>query len=176
MIADNHFFAVFGLPVAFMIDKIALKDKLLALQKQHHPDQATPDKKHQAEQNASLINHAFDTLYHDDARAMYLLSLSGQVLENDKSIYDEAFLGQMMSFRMDLEDSQNPDEVHAIDKALRPLMSSTAQAFDQSYTTKDWEQATAHAQKLQFLHKLHLDVLAKLSEFHASQDDDDLYV
>lgn len=175
-LADNHFFALFKLPVQFDIDKTALKNQLLALQKKHHPDQATEEQKALAEQNSSLINHAFDTLMSDDSRAMYLLSLSGQALDNDQSIYDESFLDHMMNFRMDLEDSQNAQQVQTIADQLTPLMADTATDFAQSYEAKDWQQAVAFAQKLQFLHKLHHDVVAKLGSFHHCQSDDDLYV
>lgn len=175
-LTDNHFFALFKLPVQFDIDKTALKNQLLALQKKHHPDQAMGEQKALAEQNSSLINHAFDTLMGDDSRAMYLLSLSGQVPDNDKSIYDERFLNQMMNFRMDLEDSQNAQQVQMIADQLIPLMANTAKDFAQSYEAKDWQQAIALAQKLQFLHKLHHDVIAKLGSFHHCQSDDDLYV
>ena len=74
--SDNHFFALFGVPVSFRIDQAQLKNSLLELQKQHHPDRATGEA-HAVSQNASLINHAYNILSRDDSRAAYLLSLNG---------------------------------------------------------------------------------------------------
>lgn len=175
----NHFFDLFGLPVAFGIDKSALKATFLHLQKQHHPDNA--DNIAQAEQNTALINHAFDTLNRDDGRAIYLLELSGVAFNSDKTIADEPFLMQMMSYRMELEDAIFDNDKHTISQIannINVLMSQTADEFDSVYQAKDWQTAQIIAQKLRFLGKLHDDMTDALSKSSGQDDgqDDDLYV
>lgn len=175
----NNFFELFGLPVAFGIDKSALKATFLNLQKQHHPDNA--DNIAQAEQNTALINHAFDTLNRDDSRAIYLLELSGVAFDSDKTIADEPFLMQMMSHRMDLEDAMMDGDKSAISQitnGVHALMTQTADEFSRAYQTKDWQNAQIIAQKLRFLGKLHDDMTTALSKSSSPNDgqDDDLYV
>lgn len=175
----NNFFELFDLPVAFGIDKSALKATFLNLQKQHHPDNA--DNIAQAEQNTALINHAFDTLNRDDSRAIYLLELSGVAFDSDKTIADEPFLMQMMSHRMDLEDAAMDGDKSAISQianGVHALMTQTADEFSRAHQTKDWQNAQIIAQKLRFLGKLHDDMTTALSKSSSPNDgqDDDLYV
>lgn len=175
----NNFFELFGLPVAFGIDKSALKALFLNLQKQHHPDNA--DNIAHAEQNTALINHAFDTLNRDDSRAIYLLELSGVAFNLDKTIADEPFLMQMMSYRMELEDAIFDNDKNTISKIannINDLTNQMADDFDSVYQAKDWQTAQIIVQKLRFLGKLHDDMMNALSRSSNQDDgqDDDLYV
>lgn len=172
----NHFFELFGLPVAFDIDHTALKNTFLQLQKQHHPDNADDNLK--AEQNTALINHAYQILSHDDSRAVYLLELANIGFNTDKSISDEAFLMQMMEHRMALEDAdfdKDYEQIKDIGGQVGELLFATAREFNDSYQNQDWQHAQIQAQKLKFLRNLHDDCVEKLTQI-VSNDDDDLYV
>lgn len=166
---------MFGLSVAFTIDQDELQKRFLTLQKQHHPDN-THDLK--AEQNTALINHAFKTLHHDDARAVYLLELANIGFNSDKSISDEAFLMQMMTYRMDLEDAHDEHDhaqIKAIGDKVRHLSQETALVFDEVYQAQDWQNAQIQAQKLKFLANLYHDCVTYLNQA-TPDNDDDLYV
>ncbi|MDO4441017.1 MAG: Fe-S protein assembly co-chaperone HscB [Moraxella sp.] len=168
----NNFFALFGLPVSFDIDKDALKQALLALQKQHHPDQTG-----QETPLASLINHAYDTLYHDDKRAAHLLALAGIECDLNASISDWDFLDEMMEFRMALDDLQDSSEIQHLLDAVNTQKARYNAQFSQIYQTQDWQNAQDTAQKIQFLEKLAIDVQHKLTQsLNTHTDDDDLYV
>lgn len=174
-LTDNHFFALFGLHVSFDIDKVALKNTLLALQKQHHPDNHASQA--QAEQNASLINHAYHTLSRDDERALYLLSLAGRDVNLDNSISDLEFLGQMIDIRSSLDDTDNRHQIKDLEKQVTDMMTPYATAFKTAYDQEAWERATDHAQKLKFLGKLQDDIIAKYTKLLSDgQSDDELYV
>ncbi len=173
----NDFFGLFGLPVGFDIDKAALKAAFLQLQKQHHPDnsinQATAD------QQTALINHAYATLNRDDSRAVYLLERHDAGFNPDKSISDKAFLMQMMTYRMDLDDASDDNDTAQliqIGDDVSRLNHVVADEFFHSYQAQDWQAAQLHAQKLKFLANLHDDVMEKLTQISSTDDDDDLYV
>lgn len=178
MSLNNNFFELFGLPVLFDIDQTALKNAFLQLQKQHHPDNAND--KIKAEQNTALINHAFDVLSYYDSRAVYLLELANIDFNSDKSISDEAFLMQMMDYRMALEDAHfdNDDkQIKEIDEQVSTLLLNTAKAFNESYQNQDWQTAQIIAQKLKFLSNLHKDCIEKLNQLITlTHNDDELYV
>lgn len=172
----NHFFDLFGMPVAFDIDHTQLKKTFLQLQKQHHPDNA--DDKIKAEQNTALINHAYQILSYYDSRAVYLLELANIGFDSDKSISDEAFLMQMMEYRMALEDAdfdKDDEQIKEIGGQVSKLLFATAKEFNDSFTNQDWQNAQIHAQKLKFLRNLHDDCVEKLNQL-ITNDDDELYV
>lgn len=174
--SDNHFFALFGVPVSFRIDQAQLKNSLLELQKQHHPDRATGEAQ-AVSQNASLINHAYNILSRDDSRAAYLLSLNGEDVDLDKSISDWDFLGEMMEIRIELEETDDRPTLDQTAVQVQQKSHALADEFDTAYQAKDWAAARDTAQKLQFVGKLHDDITAKLSEIlQHNSDDDDLYV
>lgn len=170
---NNNFFALFGLPVAFDIDKNALKQSFLTLQKQHHPDQNQHADSHQM---AALINHAFNTLNRDDSRAAHLLNLAGIECNLDASINDWDFLDVMMDFRIRLDDADGSDEIQQLSAQLNQEKSPYHQGFIESYANKDWQSAQDFAQKLQFIDKLADDIELKLASSAIVQTDDDLYV
>lgn len=173
---NNHFFALFDLPVSFRIDETLLKARLLELQKTHHPDRQDGDSI-AITQNASLINHAYDTLKRDDSRAAYLLSLNGQDIDLDKSISDWDFLGEMMEIRIALDDTDDKASLDKMANEVSQTSQALADGFDDAYQAQNWTAARDLAQKLQFVGKLHDDIIAKLSEsLHQNNDDDDLYV
>ncbi len=173
---ENHFFALFGLPISFRIDADQLKARLLDLQKTHHPDRQDGDSI-AITQNASLINHAYDTLKRDDSRAAYLLSLNGEDIDLDKSISDWDFLGEMMEIRIALDDTDDKTALNQMADEITQTSQALADGFDHAYQTQDWTSARDLAQKLQFVGKLHDDIIAKISEIlQHHTDDDDLYV
>lgn len=172
---SNNFFTLFDLPVAFDIDKEALKKSLLSLQKIHHPDQSADDA--QPTQMASLINHAYDTLYYDDKRAAHLLELAGISCHLDASINDWDFLDDMMEIRMNLDDANDSNEIQALLDTVNHKKTAHNTDFNHHYTTKNWQDAQNSAQKIQFLEKLAIDIQHKLTESLSTHDnDDDLYV
>ncbi|OOS26411.1 Fe-S protein assembly co-chaperone HscB [Moraxella porci DSM 25326] len=173
---ENHFFALFGLPISFRIDADQLKARLLDLQKTHHPDRQDGDSI-AITQNASLINHAYDTLKRDDSRAAYLLSLNGEDIDLDKSISDWDFLGEMMEIRITLDDTDDKASLNQMADEITQTSQALADGFDHAYQAQDWISARDLAQKLQFVGKLHDDIIAKISEIlQHHTDDDDLYV
>lgn len=173
---DNHFFALFGLPVQFEIDKKILKDKLLELQKQHHPDRQDDASTH-AQKQAELINHAYEILHQDDTRAAYLLELSGQALDLNQSISDWDFLDEMMELRISLDELQESSALNALINDVQQRIDEQAKMFANHYAQQHWQAAKDDAKKLQFLSKLQQDIHAKNSQSLASNDgDDDLYV
>lgn len=173
---ENHFFALFGLPVSFRIDADQLKARLLELQKIHHPDRQDGDSI-AITQNASLINHAYDTLKRDDSRAAYLLSLNGEDIDLDKSISDWDFLGEMMEIRIALDETDDKASLDKMANEVSQTSQALADGFDHAYQAQDWISARDLAQKLQFVGKLHDDIIAKISEIlQHHTDDDDLYV
>ncbi len=172
-LGKNHYFALFGVPVSFIIDKNTLKKNLLILQKTHHPDQQHTNTNTQS----ALINHAYHTLIADDLRAVYLLELAGQTINLDNSIKDLDFLDEMMDIRTALEDAKLAQDMSAIAHLRHDLEVRTrhqGERFDAAYEQKHWLNAIDSALKLKFLAKLYEDILTPITPHE--DNDDDLYV
>lgn len=168
----NHYFALFGLPVAFDIDKDLLKQNLLKLQKQHHPDSQTSPIQTPI-LSSELINQAYHTLVADELRAIYLLEIAGLVVNLDDSIDDIEFLSLMMDSRIALEESECSDEIAQVHANLDKLNRNLVQNFANAYHDKDWQNAQEYALKLKFLAKLQADTQKVVI---SDDNDDELYV
>ena len=173
--SEANFFGLFGLPIEFDIDKNALKSALLSLQKQHHPDRVDANKT--STNQASLINHAYQILFHDDSRAAYMLELSDQTVDLSQSIDDWDFLDEMMDLRIRLDATSDRTALDQISSQVQALSKDQAARFVQNYQNQAWAEAMDATRKLQFLGKLLVDVDAKVTDsLSQSNDDDDLYV
>ncbi len=168
-----NFFGLFGLPIAFDIDKNALKSALLSLQKQHHPDR---DANKASTNQASLINHAYQVLSHADSRAAYLLELSGQAVDLSQSINDWDFLDEMMDLRICLDTTDDKMVLDQISNQVHALSQEQSTRFMQNYQNHTWAEAIDATRKLQFLSKLLVDIDAKVTKLLSQGHDDDLYV
>lgn len=168
-----NFFGLFGLPIAFDIDKNALKSALLSLQKQHHPDR---DANKASTNQASLINHAYQVLSHADSRAAYLLELSGQAVDLSQSINDRDFLDEMMDLRIRLDTTDDKMVLDQISNQVHALSQEQSTRFMQNYQNHTWAEAIDATRKLQFLSKLLVDIDAKVTKLLSQGHDDDLYV
>lgn len=94
-----HYFELFGLPVAFKVDKNGLAKRYFALQKQYHPDYysgATRQEQEAALEQSSMVNKAFKVLQDPDATMQYVLQLKGLLAEDEKYTLPQDFLMEMM--------------------------------------------------------------------------------
>lgn len=196
----SDFFALFSLPVQFAIDRDGLDAQYRALQKKYHPDnqsshssnsQTTPSN-NQADSTANsaqasasgvsaVINHAYQTLKVPDSRATYLLEMQDKAETLDNSIADLDFLDDAMTMRMDLDDAiqeQSLPQLQQIKPLVAARLEQQAGRFEQAYNEQNWADACDAAQKLKFLVKLNIDVLAGIDTIanQADAGDDDLYV
>lgn len=69
----SDYFELFGLKREFALDEAALRQKYFALQRDHHPDRASPDQKLAMLQKSADINQAYQVLKDPVLRAEYLL-------------------------------------------------------------------------------------------------------
>lgn len=168
-----NYFELFEQPAVFDIDRHALKQTFLALQKRHHPDAAN----RLDSLSGDVLNHAFDILTCDDKRAIYLLELQGVHLNLDATTQDREFLTQMMALRMDLEDAKqasDKDAIAQLKNTISTLQADTAQAFASCFATKDWQKASDLALNLRFLARLS-QAVTETAVYH-DDTPDELYV
>lgn len=147
----NHF-ELFGLPIALDIDLAALKNSFLKLQQQYHPDKAQD--KDQALIKSSEINQAYKVLSHVDSRAGYLLSLQKQDHGLDQSIHDFEFLQSALEIREQLDEAQDPEQLHTLKDEVNQWIAGLVREFKIDYDDEDWGEARDTVRKLRFFQRV----------------------
>jgi molecular chaperone HscB len=170
----NHF-EVFGLPVQLAIDQQRLSERYRELQRTVHPDRyvnATDQERRLSLQRAAQINEAYRTLRDPLARARYLLALRGADVDDERDTSMEpAFLIEQMELRESLEalrSAQDPQEtltamMGTIDSRIAAITEKLqGQLADGSES--GLAAARVAVRKLQFLHRLREEALAREAE------------
>lgn len=119
---QNHF-ALFGLPVAYTVDRAALDARYRELQRLVHPDRfasAGDQERRIAMQQATQINEGYRVLKDPLARGRYLLELRGHAFDDERSTHqDPAFLMEQIELREELAGVRTgPDPFAALSAIL----------------------------------------------------------
>ena len=133
-------FELFGLPVAFALDRSQLDHQWKSLQKEAHPDRFASEgasSQRMAMQWSVRINEAYNRLKDPLKRAAYVCELKGAAVnaENNTSM-PTAFLMQQMAWREALDECkalQNSDtKIKALEALLTEVDAAHAQALAQA--------------------------------------------
>lgn len=160
----HNYFELFGLPVSFDIDTVALTGRYRDLQRRVHPDRfasATDRERRLSVQQASMINEAFQTLKSPLKRARYLLGLHGmEVNDESNTVMDAAFLMQQMEYRESLAgigDGSDPTALAGFIDQVMVQRNDLLRQLSSLFSTPGPQQlAEAHklTLQMQFLDKL----------------------
>ena len=101
------FFQFYDLPITFLLDEKALKQKYYALSRKFHPDFYTNEdaaKQQEILEQSTLNTRAYKTLSDFDERVKYILELKGEMNEGDKQNIPNDFLMEMMDINESVMD------------------------------------------------------------------------
>ena len=160
----SDYFALFGLPVSFDIDRAALSERYRELQRTVHPDRfanASDAERRLSMQLATRVNEGFRTLKDPLARARYLLELKGVDLDDTDTSLDGGFLMQQMELRERMEAVKGAADAERrlqalhgdIGKQERELIAELSRLFADG-SAEALQQARNASRKLQFFHRL----------------------
>lgn len=155
--AEQNYFALFGLPQSFQVDKAALTERYREIQKQNHPDRfasAGDQAQRLAVQQTALLNDALATLKSPLKRAGYLLKLAGRDIKPEATgPMDPAFLMQQMELREALENADHEDALDELRDQVEADWQQILAEFE-GLLANDLEQAEQCYRRMQFLNKL----------------------
>ncbi len=153
----NNPFQLFDIETQYFIDKQAVNEKYIALQKQFHPDNfatRTAKEKLMATQISANVVSAHKTLLDPIARASALLNLSGKDFDLANYISnDQSLLITQMELREQL-DTANTDEYPVLKQAWEKDFSDLEQQFANYLTDKDLDKAAEIVLKMRYYQKL----------------------
>ncbi|OUS11202.1 Fe-S protein assembly co-chaperone HscB [Gammaproteobacteria bacterium 53_120_T64] len=155
------------LPEAYQVDGVALSDNYLNLQRRFHPDRfagKSAQEQRLAVQMASVVNQAYDTLRSPLLRAAYLLELRGLDSSGENTtISDVAFLMSQMQLREQLAAVTGVADpfsaLELIASEVAGQLESLYGQFAEHYGQNTYEAAAEVVTKMQFYHKLQIEVL-----------------
>lgn len=171
-----NFFALFGLPEQFHLDKNHLADVYKSLAQVTHPDKFSTQSEQQkllAVQKSAQVNDGYNVLKHPLSRAEHMLELRGLSLQHEtKTLQEPAFLMQQMEWREELEDAQHATEpMVALETLEETLQAQTKKHYEllEGYLVNDDEKgnenAASEVRKLKFMHKLMAEIARKEEEW-----------
>lgn len=173
--STNHF-ALFGLPISFVIDSAVLDQRYRQLQSEVHPDKfaaASGTEKLRSMQWATSANEAYRTLKNPTARARYLLELQGVHTDEESNTAMPAdFLMQQMEWREAIEEARDAKDLDALDKLLKDIQAA-AKTLQQDLAQQLGEEppqlsaAAGSVRKLSFVDKLREDILQSIEKLEA---------
>lgn len=134
---SSSYFALFDLPVSFDVDRKILTERYRTLQRTVHPDRyadAADSERRLSIQMAARINEGYQTLKDPLARARYILELSGVVLDDLDTTFDNEFLMEQMELR---------ERLGAVKKCANPQQQLQKIADDISARKKEITEAVA---------------------------------
>ena len=158
---QNHF-EIFGLPVGFAVNLLALEARYLELQREVHPDRhaaGSEAEQRLAMQWAAQVNTARATLTDPLQRAIYLLQLHGCELEENPDL-PPTFLMEQIALRESLDDLvDGPDAMNALGRfkqQVKQVMSGLEDEFAEAIASST-KAAETVVYKMQFMNKLLLE-------------------
>ncbi len=166
---SQNYFELFGLPVAFEIDKQKMAESYRELQKVVHPDKfasGSEQERRIAMQQASFINEAQETLKDPVARASYLLTLHGVDLNlEQETTSDSLFLMEQLELREQLSNVKNADDPWAaldavmaeVNRCSKQILAKVSSGF-KNPAPDQLEDVRENLRKMQFLQKLQRQV------------------
>ncbi len=162
---SQNYFEIFGLPIDFHLNIQDLTERYRELQKTVHPDRfasASDRDRRLAVQQAANINEAFTILKSPIKRARYLLMLAGVDFDDEnETTQDPEFLMEQMELRESVAAVRDlEDPFDGLNQLMQSIASTKSTMIDElagRIDAKEYAEAKAGVQKLQFLEKLLLE-------------------
>ncbi|MCB1758548.1 MAG: Fe-S protein assembly co-chaperone HscB [Gammaproteobacteria bacterium] len=165
---SKNYFELFGLPVAYVVDRVRLDERYRELQRVVHPDRyagGSEQERRLSMQGSIRINEAYETLKDPVERARYLLELNGIEMDvTQETTRDAAFLMEQLELREALESARDKEDpysaiaslIEEINRRTSSMVGQMAIQFE-TPTPEQLEAAREVLRKMQFLKKFRFD-------------------
>ncbi|XP_060067210.1 iron-sulfur cluster co-chaperone protein HscB-like [Ylistrum balloti] len=152
-VSDLTYFQVLDIEETFDVDLKALAFTYKELQKILHPDkysQKTEKERDLAETQSSLVNKAYMTLTKPLSRALYLLELNNQPIEESNSDVDPDFLMEIMEINEELADVDCPEALLRIQTENNQRLEGCLVEISKAFKEKNIALAKEHVIKMTY--------------------------
>ncbi|KAK3097775.1 hypothetical protein FSP39_013081 [Pinctada imbricata] len=147
------YFQVLGMPEKFDVDLESLSQNYKNLQRQLHPDKHSLKPKREqdlAEQQSSYVVNAYQTIMKPLSRAMYLLEINGNPLEEENTSVDQDFLMQIMETNEEIIEADSSEDLRKIEEVNDQNIKECIQNISQAFGTNNIDLAKSWTIKLKY--------------------------
>lgn len=158
---EENYFALFGLPTRFQVDRSLLRERFHELQRALHPDRhahASDAERRASVVLAARVNDAYALLRSPLERARYLLRLQGiDIAELDSVRPTNAFLQTQLEWREAFEEACAMRDRNTLAELTSRVLNATDARYEllaTALTQQRCAEAAVLASELQFLERL----------------------
>ena len=167
---QSNDFELFGVPLQFSQDRVAIDARWKSLQREAHPDKFAAQgaaAQRLAMQWSVRINEAYQRLKDPLRRAAYLCELHGASIDAEKNTAMPAdFLMQQMEWRESLDDAKTIDNLNEIElerlSCKQSMLLKIEQLIDAS---RDFQAVAQQVRALMFIERFGDDLDARIERF-----------
>ncbi|KAL1512826.1 hypothetical protein ABEB36_002348 [Hypothenemus hampei] len=166
-VEPNNYFKLFSLEEEFNIDSKQLHNIYRKLQSYLHPDKFSNKSDEEKEISAnysSLINKAYNNLQVPLKRAVHLLQLKGNKLNEDQKIDDPDFLMEMMELNEEFDDTDDVNKLKDLDIKNKNQLENIVKQIDECFKEGNLTQAKFYVIKMKYYASLNNRINARLRE------------
>ncbi|XP_022903150.1 iron-sulfur cluster co-chaperone protein HscB-like [Onthophagus taurus] len=122
-----------------------------------HPDKFTnrsEDEKKISEEYSSLINKGYNTLQGPLSRALHMLWLKNEVIEESNKSDDPEFLMEVMELNEELEEADGEEKLRKIEAKNKEMLNNVSIMISKCFEENDVEQAKKAIIKMKYYDSL----------------------
>ncbi|PSS01637.1 Iron-sulfur cluster co-chaperone protein [Actinidia chinensis var. chinensis] len=159
------YFQIFGLEKKYEIEVKNLEGKYKNWQKKLHPDlvhsKSEKEKEYAAEQSARVID-AYRTLANPLSRAIYVLKLEGEDIDEEKTISEPDLLTEIMEIREAVEEAADSQALSQIQAQVQDKLKHWSGSFATAFQSRNFEEARTSIQKMTYYKRVNEEIVKKL--------------
>ncbi|XP_018328006.1 iron-sulfur cluster co-chaperone protein HscB, mitochondrial isoform X2 [Agrilus planipennis] len=153
----KNFFQLFDIKESFDIDTKLLTNSYRRLQNIIHPDKfsnKSSEEKNISQEYSSLINRAYNTLQLPLNRALHILQLKGEKIDEDQKVVDTEFLMKIMEINEEIENAENPEQLKMLNEQNKRVISEICKKISICFKNNDIEEAKRYIVQLKYYNSI----------------------
>lgn len=159
------YFQIFGVERRYDLEGENLEGKYKEWQKKLHPDlvhsKSQKERDFAAEQSARVID-AYRTLSKPLSRAIYLLKLYGEDVDEEQTISDPELLAEILEIREAVEEATNSEDLNQILSEMQENLQNWSNAFGHGFQSQNFEEAKMAIRRMTYYSRVIDEVVKKL--------------
>ncbi|KAF8118772.1 hypothetical protein N665_0002s0082 [Sinapis alba] len=158
------YFQIFGLEKKYELDAGSLEGKYKDWQKKLHPDlvhnKSQKERDYAAEQSAK-VTEACRTLTKRLSRAMYIMKLNGENINEEETVTDPTLLMEMMELREAIAEADDSKELNQIQSQVQEKLKQWSDSFADAFESQRFDEAVKCIQRMTYYERACEEIVKK---------------
>ncbi|KAF5285770.1 hypothetical protein FQR65_LT13049 [Abscondita terminalis] len=157
----SNYFTVLNIDQTFDIDHKLLTNKYRRMQSVLHPDKYSNKSREEQEissRYSSLVNNAYNTLRAPLKRAVHLLNLHGENVDEDQKIVDPEFLALIMELNEEIDAATTPKQLRDLDDKNRKELETIRATLSSHFKQLKVKEAKDEVMKMKYYNSIRMRI------------------